>query len=232
MKIRTAVLLVMLCLTGARWASGAEAMVRIPAFEGPAASSEPGRQQIALLAGGCFWGVQAVFQHVKGVTRAESGYAGGDSQHANYDMVGTGQTGHAETVQVTFDPAVISYAHILQIYFSVAHDPTQLNRQGPDTGTQYRSAVFPLNGEQARITREYIAQLNRARVFPAAIVTRVEQGQTFYPAESYHQDFLARNPRHPYIVMHDLPKLEGLRQIFPDDYRSEPVLIRRTSKAK
>ncbi len=184
--------------------------------------------EVAVLAGGCFWGVQGVFQHVAGVTNAVSGYAGGDRNTAQYEMVGTGATGHAEAVQVTFDPRVISYGRLLQILFSVAHDPTQLDRQGPDHGTQYRSAIFPANAEQARIAKAYIAQLNEARLFDAAIVTRIEPGKDFYPAEGYHQDFLTRNPTYPYIVYNDLPKVDALKRFFPDLYRDKPVLVSAT----
>lgn len=187
--------------------------------------------EVAVLAGGCFWGVQGVYQHVKGVANAVSGYAGGAKQTAVYQIIGSGMTGHAEAVQITFDPRQISYAELLQIYFSVAHDPTQLNRQGPDTGTQYRSAVFPVNEEQARIARAYIAQLNQARVFNAAIVTKIEPGRTFYPAENYHQDFLKRNPNHPYIVINDLPKIDNLKKIFPRLYRTAPVLVHAAGKS-
>jgi peptide-methionine (S)-S-oxide reductase len=186
----------------------------------PQATSEA-----AVLAGGCFWGVQGVFQHVEGVTNAISGYAGGAANTAHYEMVGTNTTGHAESVQVTFDPRRISYGHILQIYFSVAHDPTELNRQGPDVGTQYRSAIFPTNPEQARIAEAYIAQLNQAHAFDGAIVTKIEPGQNFYSAEDYHQDFLTRNPTYPYIVANDLPKIENLKRLFPDSYRANPVLV-------
>jgi peptide-methionine (S)-S-oxide reductase len=179
----------------------------------------------AVLAGGCFWGVQGVFQHVTGVTNAVSGYAGGDQKTAHYEMVGSGGTGHAESVQITFDPKKISYGRILQIYFSVAHDPTQLNRQGPDVGTQYRSAIFPANPEQARIAKAYIAQLNQARVYNAAIVTKIEQDKPFYAAEDYHQDFMTKHPYHPYIVYNDLPKVDDLKRMFPDTYRAEPALV-------
>ncbi len=197
----------------------------IPAYEGsPAAAAAT--SETAVVAGGCFWGVQGVFQHVKGVTRAVSGYAGGTEATARYDMVGRGKTGHAEAVRVTFDPRQISYAKILQILFSVGHDPTQLNRQGPDVGPQYRSAIFPADETQARIAREYIAQLGRARVFPAAIVTKVEPDAKFFPAEDYHQDYLYLNPRQPYIVINDLPKIENLKRIFPGEYRSSPVLVK------
>src|SRR5262249_43653366 len=158
--------------------------------------------------------------HVKGVTSAVSGYAGGEKSTAQYELVGSGTTGHAESVRVVFDPKQISYARILQIFFSVAHDPTQLNRQGPDTGPQYRSAIFPVNAEQATTAKAYIAQLNQARVFDAAIVTRIEKDKAFYPAELYHQDFLTRHPTHPYIVYNDLPKIDDLKRIFADDFRA------------
>jgi peptide-methionine (S)-S-oxide reductase len=182
------------------------------------------KSEVAILAGGCFWGVQGVFQHVEGVISAVSGYAGGTANTAHYEMVGTNTTGHAESVRVAFDPHLISYGRILQIYFSVAHDPTELNRQGPDVGTQYRSAIFPISPEQTRIAEAYIAQLSQVHVFDAPIVTKVEPGRDFYPAEDYHQDFLTRNPRHPYIVINDLPKIENLKRLFPDLYRATPVL--------
>ena len=181
--------------------------------------------EVAILAGGCFWGVQGVFQHVKGVTSAVAGYAGGPASAAHYEMVSTNTTGHAEAVRVVFDPHRISYERILQIYFSVAHDPTELNRQGPDVGSQYRSAIFPTNPEQARIVEAYIVQLNQVHVFDAPIVTKVETGRDFYRAEDYHQDFLTRNPRYPYIVINDLPKIENLRRLFPDLYSAVPVLV-------
>jgi peptide-methionine (S)-S-oxide reductase len=204
----------------------AEAPHVIPAPEtveqaGPGAPAT----EVAVLAGGCFWGVQGVFQHVNGVTNAVSGYAGGDKKTAQYEVVGTGRTGHAESVRISFDPRKISYGRILQIYFSVAHDPTQLNRQGPDYGTQYRSAIFPNSAEQARVAKAYIAQLNQARVYNAAIVTKIEPDREFYAAEDYHQDFLTRHPSHPYIVYNDLPKIQDLKQIFPDAYRTDPVLV-------
>ena len=213
-------LLAVLACTPAR---PAEVGRLIPAYAGTVEAATG--NQTAVLAGGCFWGVQGVYEHVKGVTRAVSGYTGGSKAAAQYETVSGGDTGHAESVQVTFDPRQVSYARILQIYFSVVHDPTQLNRQGPDEGTQYRSAIFPLDDGQARVAKEYIAQLNRARVFNAAIVTRIEPGKVFYPAESYHQDFLVRNPNYPYIVINDLPKVENLKRLFPEDYRSDPVLV-------
>lgn len=193
-----------------------------PAFDEASSSSS---SEIAIFAGGCFWGVQGVFQHLDGVTNAVSGYAGGARETAQYEAVGTGRTGHAESVRVTFDPKKVSFGHLLQVYFSVAHDPTQLNRQGPDTGTQYRSAIFPINDEQARVAKAYITQLNKAKVFDAAIVTTVEPGKSFYPAEAYHQDFLTNNPTYPYIVYNDLPKIENLRKLFPQDFQVKPVLV-------
>ncbi|MDY0884610.1 peptide-methionine (S)-S-oxide reductase MsrA [Dongia soli] len=183
------------------------------------------KTETAVLAGGCFWGVQGVFEHVKGVSNAVSGYAGGDASTANYETVSEGETGHAESVSITFDPHQISYGRILQIFFSVAHDPTQLNRQGPDRGTNYRSAIFPASAEQARIAKAYIAQLSQAHIYEAAIVTTIEPDRAFYPAEGYHQDFLERNPSYPYIVINDLPKVENLKRLFPDLYRSDPVLV-------
>ena len=194
----------------------------------PPASDEPAGQatsETTVVAGGCFWGVQGVFQHVKGVTRAVSGYAGGEKDTAHYKMVGTGETGHAESVQITFDPRQITYGRILQIYFSVAHDPTELNHQGPDEGTQYRSTIFAANAGQAQVAKAYIAQLGQAHVFSAPIVTTIELGRSFYPAEDYHQDFLARNPDYPYIVYNDLPKIAELKRLFPDLYRPDPVLV-------
>jgi len=172
--------------------------------------------QTAVLAGGCFWGVEAVFEHLKGVINVVSGYAGGKQNTAHYEMVGSGRTGHAESVQITFDPAQISYGRLLQVYFSVAHDPTQLNRQGPDEGTQYRSEIFYASEEQKRIAEAYIQQLEQAKIFRRPIVTRVEALAGFYPAEAYHQDFIAHHPDHPYVVYNDLPKLVQLKKEFPE----------------
>ena len=180
---------------------------------------------VVVLAGGCFWGVQAVYQHVNGVTNAVSGYAGGERKTAEYEIVSTGRTGHAESVQVTYDPRQISYGRLLQIFFSVAHDPTEVNRQGPDTGTQYRSAIFPLSAEQARVAQAYIAQLDQAHVFRKPIATKIETDRVFYPAEGYHQDFLVRNPTYPYIVYNDLPKIADLKRLLPEVYRATPVLV-------
>jgi peptide-methionine (S)-S-oxide reductase len=212
-----------------RLVAAAETAVVIPP---PAedASAATGGLQTAVLAGGCFWGVQAVFQHTKGVTKALSGYAGGQKDAAHYEMVGTGRTGHAESVSVTYDPRQISYGKILQIYFSVAHNPTELNRQGPDFGTQYRSAIFYADEEQKRIASAYIAQLQQARVFGSPIVTKLEPLSGFYAAEDYHQDFLVLHPSYPYIVFNDLPKLDNLKQVFPDYYRETPVTVTASSR--
>jgi peptide-methionine (S)-S-oxide reductase len=197
-------------------------VIPAPAVDEPAVAQT---SEVAVLAGGCFWGVQGVFQHVKGVTNAVSGYAGGEKRTARYETVGSGSTGHAESVRITFDPRKISYGQILQIYFSVAHDPTQLNRQGPDVGTQYRSAIFPANTEQAKVAKAYISQLNQARVYKAAIVTKIEPDREFFPAENYHQDFMTRHPGDPYIVYNDLPKIDDLERLFPGAYRVDPVLV-------
>ena len=183
------------------------------------------KSDTVVLAGGCFWGVEAVFERLKGVTEATSGYAGGSKWNAQYEIVGTGTTGHAESVRIAFDPRRISYGHILQIYFSVAHDPTELDRQGPDVGTQYRSAIFPTNPQQTRIAEAYITQLNQTHVFNAPVATKIESGRDFYPAEEYHQDFLARNPNYLYIMVYDLPKIKNLQRLFPDLYRATPVLV-------
>lgn len=176
-------------------------------------------EQTAVFAGGCFWGVDAVFKHVKGVSNVVSGYAGGSAASAHYEMVSAGTTGHAEAVRVSFDPAQVSYQQLLEVFFSVAHDPTQLNRQGPDVGSQYRSAIFYTSAGQQQLAQRHIRQLTAAGVFPAAIVTQIAPLQQFYPAEDYHQNFLALHPNQPYIVMHDLPKLAQLRKQFPALYR-------------
>jgi peptide-methionine (S)-S-oxide reductase len=211
------------CVAGVGAAAEKARAVPLPATDEQPSGAGP---EVAVFAGGCFWGVQGVFQHVKGVTSAVSGYAGGEKRTAEYEVVSSGTTGHAESVQVTYDPRTITYGRLLQIYFSVAHDPTELNRQGPDSGTQYRSAIFPTNDEQARIAAAYIAQLGEARVFPSKVVTKIEPGRAFYPAEAYHQDFLTLNPSYPYIVINDLPKIRELERLFPDLYRADPVLVR------
>ena len=207
-----------------RAAPAAEQAVAIspPIFD---AQSSDATTAVAVLAGGCFWGVQGVFQHVEGVLRAVSGYAGGEQETAHYERVGRGDTGHAEAVEITYDPRVITYGRLLQIYFSVAHDPTQLNRQGPDIGTQYRSTIFPLDAKQREIAERYIAQLGESRAYEDPIATTIETGRTFYAAETYHQDYLVRNPSSLYIRVNDLPKIDDLKRLFPDVYRADPVLV-------
>lgn len=179
-----------------------------------------------VLAGGCFWGVQGVYQHTKGVTNAVSGYAGGKASTANYEATTRGNTGHAEAVQITYNPKEVSLGKLLQIYFSVVHDPTQLNRQGPDTGTQYRSTVFTSDPAERKLVQDYIAQLNGAKVYKKPIATTLEPLQGFYPAEDYHQDYLTLHPNQPYIVFNDLPKIENLKKIFAENYREKPALVR------
>ena len=206
--------------------SAAEDAKAIPApVIDEAMDASPVSSETAIFAGGCFWGVQGVFQHVDGVTRAVSGYAGGQADTAHYEMVGSGETGHAESVQVTFDPHKVSYGELLQIYFSVAHDPTELNFQGPDMGTQYRSTIFPTSIEQSQVAEAYIQQLQAAHVFGNDIVTTIEEGKTFYPAEDYHQDYLTLHPEQPYIAINDLPKVRNLQQLYPERYREQPVLV-------
>jgi peptide-methionine (S)-S-oxide reductase len=202
---------------------GAEAPVVIapPAIDNPKSA---GSAQTAVLAGGCFWGVQGVFEHVRGVKNVIAGYAGGDRATAQYETVGSGTTGHAESVSISFDPSMISYGQILQIAFSVVHDPTQLNRQGPDVGTQYRSAIFYADDTQKRIAEAYISQLDQSHAFARPIVTRLERLRGFYPAEAYHQDYLIHNPTQPYIAMYDLPKIENFRRTFPELYSGQPTL--------
>jgi peptide-methionine (S)-S-oxide reductase len=202
---------------------GAEAPVIIPppAVDNPKAA---GPMQTAVLAGGCFWGVQGVFEHVRGVRKAIAGYAGGERSTAEYTRVGTGSTGHAESVKIIFDPAKISYGQILQIAFSVVHDPTQLNRQGPDVGTQYRSVIFYADDDQKRIAQAYIAQLDQAHVFARSIVTQVDPLKGFYEAEGYHQDYLIHNPTNLYIATYDVPKVENFKRTFPELYSGQPVL--------
>lgn len=193
-----------------------------PAMDEPAADG----LETAVIAGGCFWGVQGVFQHTAGVANAVSGYAGGNKSTADYHTVSTGSTGHAESVQIKFNPKKISYGKILQIFFSVAHDPTQLNRQNPDTGTQYRSAIFTTSDAQKKVADAYIAQLDQAKVFKKPIVTKVGKLEAFYPAEGYHQDYLTLNPSQPYIATYDLPKIENLKKIFAENYSEKPTLVR------
>jgi len=195
------------------------AVAAISAKASDNASQGAGTQQTAVFAGGCFWGVDAVFKHVNGVSRVVSGYAGGRALTAEYEVVSTGTTGHAESVQVTYDPSQVSYNDLLKVFFNAAHDPTELNRQGPDSGTQYRSAIFFTNAEQKKIADDYIAQLDHAKALPEPIVTQVVPLKGFYPAEAYHQDYLERHPYNPYIMINDLPKLELLHEKFPQLYK-------------
>jgi len=205
-------------------ALGAESptVVPAPALDNPKTA---GPLQTAVLAGGCFWGVQGVYQHVRGVQNVLSGYAGGDKSTAEYETVSSGGTGHAESVQIVFDPRQVSYGELLQVYFSVVHDPTQLNRQGPDTGTQYRSAIFYTDDAQKKVAQAYIKQLEQAKAFDRPIVTRVDAYKGFYPAEAYHQDYLVEHPRNPYIAYNDLPKVEHLKEHFPALWRDQPVTV-------
>ena len=196
-------------------------VIPAPAMDVPASDGI----QTAVLSGGCFWGVQGVFQHTAGVVNAVSGYAGGSKATAQYEMVSTGTTGHAESVQIKYDPRKISYGKILQIFFSVAHDPTQLNRQGPDSGTQYRSAIFTASDEQKKVADAYIAQLNAAKVYRKPIVTKVGPLQGFYAAEAYHQDYLTLHPNQPYIAYNDIPKVENLKRLFAENYTEKPTLV-------
>jgi peptide-methionine (S)-S-oxide reductase len=205
-------------------ASAREAKI-VPAAMLDEESAQDASSEVAIIAGGCFWGVQGVYQHVEGVTNAVSGYAGGTAETAHYELVSSGKTGHAESVRVTFDPRKISYGRILQIYFSVAHNPTQLNFQGPDKGTQYRSTIFPTSDGQAKVAAAYIAQLNEAKVFAKPVVTTVEPDRIFYPAEDYHQDYMSLHPDSLYIMYNDLPKVEDLKALFPEVYRDDPVLV-------
>jgi peptide-methionine (S)-S-oxide reductase len=221
------VLAVFIAFTAVACSGTAASLLSDRVVPAPAIDVQPGTRstEVAILAGGCFWGVQGVYQHVKGVTSAVSGYAGGDERTANYELVSRGGTRHAEAVRIVFDPRVVSYGRLLQIFFAVAHDPTELNRQGPDEGPQYRSTIFPGSAEQARVVKAYIQQLNDAKVFGAPIVTTIEEGREFYRAEQYHQDFLERHPSHPYIVVNDLPKIAALKRSFADLYRAKPVLV-------
>jgi peptide-methionine (S)-S-oxide reductase len=215
------IFLVLLCVAAVVYSRAATAPVALP---NPAVDDTPAAsgQQTAVIAGGCFWGIQAVFEHVKGVVSVSAGYSGGAAGTANYETVSEGTSGHAESVEITYDPARISYGQLLKVFFSVAHDPTELNRQGPDTGTQYRSAIFYGNENQQRIARAYIDQLNGAKVFPQRIVTQVTPLKGFYRAEAYHQDYLIHHPDNPYIMINDVPKIAHLHQQLPDLYVEKP----------
>ena len=210
-------------LLGTSMASEKAVKLPAPALDTPAGQASA--RETAVFAGGCFWGVQGVFQHTRGVLNAVSGYAGGQKETANYSSIGTGRTGHAESVQISYDPKQISYGKLLQIYFSVVHDPTQLNRQGPDSGMQYRSAIFYTNAGQKEVAERYVAQLDAARLFPGKIVTQLTPLNAFYPAEAYHQDYATLNPYSPYIARFDLPKIANLKTMMPELYREKPVLV-------
>jgi peptide-methionine (S)-S-oxide reductase len=216
---RVSAVLLMVTLVGVvACNAGDRSAVAIPNPTIDAALATAKSQQTAVVSGGCFWGIQAVFQHVKGVISATSGYSGGKANTAEYELVSNGDTGHAESVKITYDSSQITYGQLLRVFFSVAHDPTELNRQGPDTGSQYRSSIFYNSDEQKRIAEAYIAQLDKAKVFPSPIVTQVVALKAFYPAEAYHQDYATRHPDNPYIVYNDAPKVAHLRQEFPDLY--------------
>ena len=225
--LRRSIIPGVLAVLGITWqlmSGAAEAPVNVPppALDNP---RQAGSLQTAVLSGGCFWGVQGVYEHVKGVEKVVSGYAGGDWSTANYEEVSKGSSGHAESVEITFDPAKVSYGELLQIFFSVVHDPTQLDRQGPDVGSQYRSAIVYGDDTQKNIAQAYIDQLKKAGVFHRPIVTRVDHLRRFYPAEKYHQDYLERNPTSAYIAYNDLPKIENLKRLFPNSYSDRPVLL-------
>jgi peptide-methionine (S)-S-oxide reductase len=229
MKITPFILAIMAALAGLAFippSSAETARVIAAPIADETAAAATGRTVV--LAGGCFWGVQGVFQHIEGVTSAVSGYAGGEQATAQYEKVSRGSTGHAEAVRIAYDPRKVSFGKLMQIYFSVAHDPTELNRQGPDIGPQYRSTIFAADDEQARLAQAYIEQLDEAKSFPRKIATTIERGRAFYPAEAYHQDYLTLHPNQPYIAIHDLPKVENLKRLFPGVYRTEPVLVSKT----
>ncbi len=211
-------------LPGPAASAAGDAPRLLPAPSAPAPRTTSAAPQTAVLAGGCFWGVQGVFEHVHGVEKVLAGYSGGNQATASYETVSTGTTGHAESVKITYDPQRISYGQILRIFFSVALDPTERNRQGPDVGTQYRSEIFYANPEQEHVATAYIAQLNQAHAFARPIATRVDRLTGFYPAEPWHQDFMVRNPNNPYIAYNDVPKVQALKQLFPKEYHAEPTL--------
>jgi peptide-methionine (S)-S-oxide reductase len=225
-KIKRTVAALALAACGLACRVGADAIDKVipaPVLDTPAAKAA--ELQTAVLAGGCFWGLQGMFEHVQGVTKVVAGYSGGSRVTAHYEMVGTETTGHAESVEITFDPKRISYGQLLRLYFSIAHDPTELNRQGPDSGPSYRSEIFFTSPTQERIAKAYVAQLTRENVFKAPVVTKIEPMKGFYPAEGYHQDFLIHNPTYPYIVRNDLPKIDALKRVYPELYRETPVMV-------
>jgi peptide-methionine (S)-S-oxide reductase len=211
-------LCLLLCLAGTLACHASSAAVKLPNPAADEPLSKSKGAQTVVLSGGCFWGIQAVFEHVKGVSSVTAGYSGGSAGTAQYETVSTGRTGHAESVRIVYDPAQVSYGQLLKVFFSVAHDPTELNRQGPDEGTQYRSAIFYANEDQRRIAQAYVDQLNRAKAFAQPIVTQIVALQGFYPAEAYHQDYAEHHPSEPYIAINDLPKVEHLKQTLPELY--------------
>jgi peptide-methionine (S)-S-oxide reductase len=212
---------------GASCYANAESVNRqIPSPAADMTAAEATAPQVAVFAGGCFWGLQGMFEHVRGVKKVVAGYSGGDKATAHYEMVGTETTGHAESVEITFDPKQVSYGQLLRLFFSVAHDPTQLNRQGPDSGPSYRSEIFFASPAQERVARAYVRQLTEAKVFPLPIVTKIEPLKAFYPAEDYHQDYLIHHPTQPYIVFNDIPKIEALKRTYPSLYREQPVMLK------
>lgn len=225
--LRSLPMLLLLAGAGFIWFSAVPAAADATPLPDPVVDQQAASdtQQVAVLAGGCFWGIQAVFEHTKGVQQALSGYSGGTKPVPSYEEVSSGTTGHAESVQIKFNPREISYGQILKIFFSVAHDPTELNRQGPDEGTQYRSAIFYANADQKRIAEAYIKQLDNAGIFKSRIVTQVSPLTAFYPAEGYHQDYAINHPTQPYIAFNDLPKVENLKRLFPTIYRQVPVTV-------
>src|ERR1041385_1632193 len=222
--LQQALVAIALVALGVSCGANAEAVDRrIPAPTVDTPAGEAGGSQVAVFAGGCFWGLQGMFQHVRGVSKVVAGYSGGDKATAHYEMVGTETTGHAESVEITFDPKQVSYGQLLQLFFSVAHDPTQLNRQGPDSGPSYRSEIFFTSPDQERVARAYVKQLNEAKVFASPIVTKIEPLKGFYAAEDYHQDYLIHHPNQPYIAFNDMPKIEALKKVYPQCYRATPV---------
>ncbi len=222
-KTLVSVALVTLALSCRANAEAVNRQIPSPLVDTPAA--EAGKQETAVLAGGCFWGMQGMFEHVRGVKRVVAGYSGGARATATYEMVSTETTGHAESVEITFDPKVVSYGQLLRLYFSVAHDPTQLDGQGPDRGPSYRSEIFFTSPVQERVAKAYVDQLNKAKIYASPIVTKIEPLKAFYAAEDYHQDYLIHNPRQPYIVYNDLPKIEALKTVYPEHYQTAPVMV-------
>ena len=221
---KSLVLLAMLLAVGCgASADTVNKQIPVPVVDTPASAAA--NHEVAVLAGGCFWGLQGMFEHVKGVTKVVAGYSGGDASTAHYEMVGTETTGHAESVEITFDPKQVSYGQILRLYFSVAHDPTQLDRQGPDRGPSYRSEIFYASPAQEKVARAYVDQLTKAKVFSSPIVTKIEPLEAFYAAEDYHQDYLIHHPSQPYIVFNDLPKIDALKRVYPDLYNARPVMV-------